>query len=68
MMLTEYSAKIHEKAIRAEERAEGRAEGRTEEQMSSIRNLMETLQLSAQQAMDALKIPMDKRKEYAEQL
>ncbi len=72
MMLSEYSAKIHEKSIREESLAEGerkgRAEGRAEEQLSSIRNLMETLQLSAQQAMDALKIPMDKRKEYAEQL
>ncbi len=59
-MLSEFSAKIHEKNIRAEERAEG--------QLSSIRNLMETMQWTAQQAMEALKIPMDKRKEYAEQL
>ncbi len=39
MMLSEYNAKIHEKAICAEERAEGHAEG----QLSSIRNLMETM-------------------------
>ena len=33
--------------------------------LECIRNLMETLSLTAQQAMDALKIPADKQKEYA---
>ena len=32
--------------------------------IKSIRNLMETLNLTAKQAMDALKIPDDKKKEY----
>ncbi len=47
---------------------EGLAEGERKTELSSIRNLMETMQLTAQQAMYALKIPEDKRKEYAEQL
>ena len=33
--------------------------------LECTRNLMETLSLTAQQAMDALKIPADKQKEYA---
>ncbi len=49
-------------------RAEGERKGRAEEQMASIRNLMETLQLTARQAMDALKIPEEKQKRYIEQL
>lgn len=32
--------------------------------IDNIRNLMETLNLTMQQAMDALKIPADKQKEY----
>ncbi len=64
MMLSEYSAKIHEKAIREE----SECNGRTKEQLSSIRNLMKNLGLSADKAMTALDIPMEKRNEYAEQL
>ncbi len=64
MMLSEYSAKIHEKAIREESERKGLAK----EQLSSIRNLMKNLGLSADKAKTALDIPMDKRKEYAEQL
>lgn len=33
-------------------------EGREDERIVSIRNLMDTLKLTAQQAMDALKIPI----------
>ncbi len=51
-----------------QQRREGREEGRTQEQLASIRNLMETLHLSAQQAMDALKIPADKREANSAQL
>ena len=32
--------------------------------LESIRNLIETTKWTAQQAMDALKIPADKQKEY----
>ncbi len=56
------------KAQRREGREEGRAEGRAEEQLSSIRNLMESVGWTSQQAMEPLKIPADKQKEYAEML
>ena len=48
-----------------EQRREGYDEGKESERVSSIRNLMETLNLSAQQAMDALKIPASEQEKYA---
>ena len=36
--------------------------------LEDIQNLMETLQLSAEQAMDALKIPQEKRENYKKML
>ncbi len=47
---------------------QGISQGERKTELSSIRNLMETLHLTAQQAMDALKIPVEKRKSYVEQL
>ena len=44
--------------------AEDLAEGKKETLLDSIRNLMETMKWSAEQAMDALKIPVDKQDEY----
>ena len=41
----------------AEGRREGRSEGRCEGKVESIRNLMESMSLTAEQAMKALKIP-----------
>ncbi len=46
----------------------GMEKGRAEEQLSSIRNMMNKLGLTAEKAMDVLDIPMEKRKAYAEQL
>ena len=43
-----------------------RAKTERENKLNSIRSLMETMNFSAQQAMDALKIPTDKQKEYAD--
>ena len=43
---------------------EARDEGKKETLLDSIRSLMETMNFSAQQAMDALKVPVDKQKEY----
>lgn len=34
--------------------------------LSSIMNLMETMNWTTEQAMDALKIPLDSRKQYIE--
>ena len=48
--------------------AEGREEGREAERLSSIRSLMETMKLTAVQAMDALKIPAEERKLLAARL
>lgn len=42
---------------------EARDEGKKETLLDSIRSLMETMNFSAQQAMDALKVPVDKQKE-----
>ena len=54
--------------VRREGIEQGERDGRFKEQLSSIRNLMETLNLTAQQAMDALKIPTEKRDVYVAQL
>ena len=53
---------------RAEGQAKGRAEGRAEVTLSSIKNLMETLGLSIEVAMNALKIPEDERAKDANML
>ena len=45
---------------------EARDEGKKETLLDNIRSLMETMNLTAQQAMNALKIPADKQKEYVE--
>ena len=51
--------------IAAEEAAEKAAtETKKNTLVENIRNLMETLNLTAKQAMDALKIPADEQKEY----
>jgi flagellar biosynthesis/type III secretory pathway protein FliH len=48
----------------AEGRTEGLAEGRKQERLSAIKSLMDTMKLTAQQAMDALKIPLSEQKNY----
>lgn len=47
---------------------EGRAEGRAEGILSSIQSLMETLGLTIEQAMVALKVPEDERQKYIDLL
>lgn len=49
-------------------RQEGRREGRQEERIENIRVLMETLNLTAEQAMDALRIREPERPEYRKAL
>ena len=49
-------------AEQAAEQATAETEKRT--LLDNIRNLMETTKWTAQQAMDALKVPVDKQKEY----
>ena len=49
-------------------KAEGVAEGKENERLSNIRSLMETMNLSSQQAMNALKIPASEQKKYEAKL
>ena len=49
-------------------RVEGKAEGKEMTIVTSIRNLMKTMNLSAKQAMDALMIPASEQKKYAAQV
>ena len=42
----------------------GEAKGRAEAQVSAIKNLMETMNLTAEQAMKALKIPASDYAKY----
>lgn len=44
--------------------AAGLTEGQETERLASIRKLMETMEWTAEQAMDALEIPMEERKKY----
>ncbi|MCR5672521.1 MAG: hypothetical protein K6F87_02265 [Lachnospiraceae bacterium] len=53
---------------RAEGREEGRVEGRAEGRAESIRNLMKNMNLTADQAMQALGIPEEERSKYDELL
>lgn len=53
---------------REEAREEGREEGRETNTMESIRNLMETLKLTAEQAMAALKVPAEDQQKYLDML
>ena len=46
-----------------EVRDEARAEGIAEERLTNIRNLMESLKITAQQAMDLLRISNSEQKE-----
>jgi len=59
-----WSVKCHDDDIRDE----GREEGREESLVISIRNLMETMAWTADQAMDALKIPVSDREKLSAQL
>ena len=47
---------------------EAREDGVVQTTLASIRNLMETVHWTAQQAMDALKIPPSEQEKYASQL
>ncbi len=53
---------------RAQGKAEGKAEGKLQAITVSLRNLMETLGLSLQEAMNALRIPEAEQQYYREQL
>ncbi len=50
--------------VEAKGREEGRAEGVELTRMESIKNVMDTLKFTAQQAMDVLRIPADEQPKY----
>ena len=54
--------------LAAEERAKGREEGAENTLISSIKNLMESTKWTAEQAMNALKVPADQREKLAAKL
>ena len=72
MFLTEYNEEKTLKKEREEGRQEGRLEGRNEgidqTRVESIKNIMDTMKMTAQQAMDALKIPVTDRSKYMARL
>ena len=64
-----FSKQIYEAGIndgRAEGKAEGLAEGKAEGKAESIKNLMSTMNVSIDQAMDILKTPPEERQYFKE--
>ena len=72
MLLTEYNEAETLEMIKrdylAEGRAEGRAEGEEYERLSTIRKLMKSLKMTAQQAMAVLEIPSSEQGRYLDRL
>ena len=56
-----YFAGYNEEKILKEARDEGRKEGIDQSRLENIKNVMEGLNYTAQQAMDLLNIPVDER-------
>jgi flagellar biosynthesis/type III secretory pathway protein FliH len=48
--------------------ADGMAQGSYTTELSNIRNLMDSMKWTVEQAMDALKVPEEKREKYLEEL
>ena len=65
MMIREMEAR---EEAREEGREEGRQEGVDQSRVESIKSIMETLKPTAQQAMDALKIPAADQAKYMARL
>ncbi len=66
----EEAAKAAEEAAKAAEKAmeKGMEKGADNTIITSVRNLMETMKLTAEQAMDAIKVPMESRGKYLSKL
>ena len=62
----EFAAGLEEGKLEGEK--SGIRKGELRKTLEDIQNLMETLQLSAEQAMDALKIPQEERENYKKML
>jgi predicted transposase YdaD len=59
---------IREMEAKEEGRAEGRSEGIDQTRVENIKNIMDGLKYSAQQAMDLLKIPAAEQDKYLAKL
>ena len=59
---------MRDNKMREEGRLAGRRQGRAESIIDSIRNIRDSLGLSVEEAMDALKIPENERKNYISKL
>lgn len=64
LRMLEYTANLFEKYIKRDYLAEGRAERQETALLTSIRNLMKSLKVSAQQAMTLLGIPEAEQPNY----
>ena len=64
----ETAEKNYIKSVAREVEREARADERQKSLLEAIKNLMETLKLSAKDAMSAMKIPVDQQSIYAAQL
>ena len=67
MLLRERERQGEERG-RSEGKAEGKAEGIVLATLGNLKNLMQNLNLTLEQAMDALKIPIEERGQYADKL
>ena len=67
MTLQERDERMREEG-RKEGREEGRKEGTEIATLNSIKNLMETMAISAEKAMDLVKIPAEERERYLTKL
>lgn len=65
--MDKFSKQIYEAGIN-DGRAEGLAEGKAEGKAESIKNLMSTLNVSIDQAMDILKTPPEERQYFKDLL
>lgn len=65
VLLTEFDRELYEKDLREEGLEAGLEKGRKEAILANIRTIMQTLNLTEEQAMQVLKIPEAEQPEYA---
>ena len=68
MLLTEYNEAETMEMFKRDYLAEGRAEGEEQERLTTIRKLMKSLKMTAQQAMAVLEIPSSEQGRYLDRL
>ena len=68
MLTMEYDYATDIAAQKEESFEEGREEGREKERFASIRNIMESLNISLDKALDVLKIQPEERSKFAAML